>query len=515
MSFVHLRTVKTSVSAENYGRFYAAPSIGVVLPTLSDLLQAKTDDEIEAQLLAVLNAGGFPVTDYTAGSPSRTILKMIRAGLKDKSDLVPTIAAGGFLGLSSAEWLELLADQNYLIQKAAATPARQSCRLTCEPGTGPYTRAAGELVAKAASGRLYRNVGAVTVPSGNFVDAIFEAEAPGSSYNSDGAGSINVLVTPLPGLSITNPEQKFGGVDTSGRAVRAGSGTGTITPSAASTPSPSRSFRIKVTASANGTGSGTIQIDVTVENVTTTTLVTPIPASYASGDVTLTFANGPANTVSWLAGDVYTFTTPGSPLVIQGTDAETDESLRSRCRGRWPALSAIPTSDRYESWITQASLDGGYGISKIKTTPSDEIAGVVNVYVAGATGAPAGAVITALQAYVDARDGITDRAIIWAAANKLINVGGTVIVRVANAAAVKAAARSNWEAYLAALPIGGDTPDGVVRLAELQQAIMDAGAVDVSGLTLNAAAANVSLLDTEVAVKGNDLDTALTFLEVP
>jgi hypothetical protein len=486
--------------------------------TLADLLTAKTEDEIETQLISVLQTQGFPVSDYNVGGVARTIIKMVRAGIIDLANLVPLIASGGFLDYASGDWLTLLAGQLYGLTRTPAVYAKQRLKLTHEAGTGPTDIEPGSSIALSTNQRRWLSNDTVTVPADDFEYIEYIAESAGAAYNGDGAGQITSLVTPLPGLVVTNPEQSFGGVTTAGKAVKAGSGSGVVTPSetvAEVMPTPARTFSIKVTTSANGTGSGAIQLTVMEDGVATVTAITPIPASYAAGGgVTIGFANGAANTVSWLAGDIYSFTTPGSPLIQQGADEEGDVALRARCRGRWPALSLVPTADRYEAWIIQASIEGGYGITKIKATPSSTVAGTVNLYVAGAAGAPAGAVITALQTYIDLRDGIVDLAIVEAAVNKDVDAGGTVLVRVANAAAVKAAAKTNWEAYLSDLAIGGSQPGGVVRLEELTEALMAAGAVDVSGLTLDAVAANLALAETEVAVPGNDITSALTWTEV-
>jgi hypothetical protein len=103
--------------------------------------------------------------------------------------------------------------------------------------------------------------------------------------------------------------------------------------------------------------------------------------------------------------------------------------------------------------------------------------------------------------------------------NKNVSLGGLVTVKNADIAAVKTAADASWSEYVEALPIGGDrktgTP-GVVRLQELTQALMDAGAIDVSGLLLNGAATNLSLLYNEVAVipSGQEPSAALTWAPV-
>lgn len=501
--------------------------------TLADLLKEPTLEQREGQLLAALNAAGFPVSDWVAGSPGRTIVRMIATGLLDFDALAPAIAAGGFLGPirangkvhSNRGWLELLASEIYGITATPATPTKQRIALWCAPGTGPYTIVAGQLTARSSADRRYTNVTSGTVPAGtpapSEITLDFTAETPGAVYNGDIAGTILELVTPLPGLSVANKNRDFGGLDVNDRATRAGSSTGTVKPDRTDpgvAPASGKRFSLVIIASGQlGVAIASLEVlelDGSGNPVTTTIPLSPLaPVVVVGNGISLAFANGGQNP-SFIAGDRYTWETPGSPIINAGVDIESIESIQARCRARWPSLSLVPTEDRYIAWARQASLDNGYGITKIVAEASVVIAGGIDVLVATDVGGVPGAVVTALQAYIDARRGITDVAVVASATPKNVTAGGTVTVRTAEAGAVKAAAKANWEGYLAELPIGGSKPDGVVRLAELQQAIMDAGAVDVAGLTLNGAAANTALEFAHVAVAGNAIDTGLTWNEV-
>lgn len=491
---------------------------------------AKTASEREAQILAFLNGAGFPVTDYYVGSVGRTLIKMVATGLASFDELVPQIAGGGILGPFTAadgkvyptrDWLEIEADQFYNLKPAGATYAKQRITLQHSVGTGPtVVSTVGQLIARSNFGRFYRSVTTGTIPAGGggSIALDFQAESPGAVYNGDIAGTIITLVTPLPGLSITNSPLDFGGLDASGRAAHNGSGTGTVTPSdtvPGVSPTGTRTFVITITA-AGQVGAAVASMVVNDGVNTTTVPLSPIPSSYSAGSgVTISFANGAQNP-SFVAGDVYTFQTPGSPIINPGSDDESSDSLRTRCRGRWPSLSAVPTEDRYAGWVRQCSIDNGYGITKITVGPSVTIAGQADIRVATDAGAVPGGVVSAVQTYVDLRDGIVDKANVQSAVNAPVTAGGIVTVRSAVAATVKAQAKSNWEAYIAGLPIGGEqTVGGVVVLEELDQALMDAGAVDASNLTLNTVAANLALSPTQVAVAANSIDTALTWLEVP
>lgn len=492
--------------------------------TFDELLEVRTRDEEVQSLLSVLQAEEFPVTDYHAGGGALTLIQAIGSSLADKSKLVNLVTRGGLVALAAEledpAWLTLLALYFYDLERSPATFSKQLCRIACQAGLGPVDLNPG-FVARATSGRRYIYQGTkVQVPDGGVgIDVELHAESPGSLY-SDPAGTITEIVTSLPGLSIDNPNPKFGGlVGTVASKNPASQGSGTVTPSAAGTPSLERFYTIRVLTSGAAGSTGSVLIEWEEGAVRTSNTITPIPASYVgAGDgVTMTFADGVG--AGFIVGDIHTFQTPGSPILAHGLDEESNASLARRCIGRWPSLGENIVTDKYRAWIEQASKDAAYGIEKVTISPSLTVAGQTNIIVATAAGAPAGSVITALQDYVTARDGVTDSASVLAAANENISITGTVIAKLAELEAVKEAADLAWATYIKKLPIGGDISTGspgVVRLSELVQAIMDAGAVDYQDLKINAAAANYELGATEVAVipAGQEPSVALTWQAV-
>lgn len=498
--------------------------------TLDTLLQDRTKADELALLMGELQANDFPVTDWNVGGAAHTWTLAIAAGLADKSALVKVITAGGFPLLAKElldangelvpDWVDLLAEQWYDLARVEATFTVQRCRVSCTAGAGPQTVNPGFIAWNPLTGNRYIYGGlAVAVPDGLSADIDLTAESPGAKYN-DAAGTIIEIVTPLPGLSITNPPTTFGGLGVAPAAKKGGSnaGTGTVTPSTGGTPALSRQFIITVTATGAAGSTGSVSIDTIEGSVTTTTTVAPIPATYSAGDaVSLAFANGAG--VGFVVGDAHTFQTPGTPIIQQGSDDETNDSVVARCLGRWPSLGLNNVTDKYVLWVRQCSLDNGYGIEKVAVRPSATVAGQVDVTIATASGTASGTVVTAVQNYINARSGITEKGNVIAAATLDIVPSGMVTVRNADIAAVKTAADSAWRLYIQSLAIGGDvatgTP-GVVRLGELVQALMDAGAIDYSGLQLNGAAVNKALTTSQVATigSGGDLSTALTWTAV-
>lgn len=513
--------------------------------TLEDLTRVRTQEEEEQIQLSVFKDQGFPVSDWNVGGAARTIMKAVAAGNADQSSLVAGIAAGGFPELAAAlkdangaelhDWIYRIARQFYAIEPALATFTRQRVVITCSPGAGPQTvnpgfivRVGGQSgvlggVASAVgtgkpTNRYLYNGAPVVVPDADSIAIIVDAENPGARYN-DAAGRITEIVTPLPGLSVSNPNTDFGGIDSLGHAKRSAgaAGTGFVLPSGA--PIQKRQYTITVRASGSAGVDGLVDISYYQAGVKTTNTVTPIPASYTGiADLTIGFNDGAG--AGWIAGDVHTFETPGTPIVSQGVDDESNASVLARCRGRWPSLGLNNVTEKYRQWVFTASIEGGFGIEKCEPRASSTVAGVTEILVATASGAPSGAVITALQTYLDARDGITDIANVSGALNKDVTLSGTVIVRNAQIAAVQSKADELWSTYVRQLPIGGDLSTsfpGVVRLTELVQALMDAGAIDVSDLQLNGAPLNLALAFNEDAVipAGQEPSAALTWNGVP
>lgn len=172
------------------------------MPTLEQLLQPRTRDQILSSLISVLQSKGFAATDWEPGSVQRTILEALAAGLADLEALRLEITKGGYLELASGDWLDLLGQSAYALQRKQATFARQTFRLTAAAGFGPYAIQPGQLWAGAADLR-FNNLNGGTLPIGGTLDLEFRAEQPGTAYNLP-LGVGNTLLTPLPGVSITN-----------------------------------------------------------------------------------------------------------------------------------------------------------------------------------------------------------------------------------------------------------------------------------------------------------------------
>ena len=493
------------------------------MTTLAELLQTRDEPTIEALLIAVLQRATivgqpgvqFPVTDWTEGSFERTHMKMIATGMLDRENLIKYIAAGGFLQYATTlvdangnlveGWMELLAQSQFNRTRVAATFSQQALTLTCTAGPGPYTRAAGTMIAYSPStGNRYLNVASVTIPNGGSVTATFQAESPGSSY-LDAAGSIVALVTPLPGVSVNNAPMP-GGNPYSGLT-----GSGTIGLTSTTITTTTRMVQISITQSGR-IDSADARMDVTVFQGLAKTVYSgvTIAATYNQGDATFGFVDGSAGSTSFLAGNTWIIALPGSPLLQAGADKESLTSLAQRCLDRWPSLSDVPTPNRLLAWIRECSATHSppLGLSKMYSIPSDQIAGQQNAYIAGATTTATPTEVAIVQGYVDKLLSLTESALIQAAAAAPIAMSGIVVCKRGTTLTVKAAADALWLAYLAALPIGGDMPGHLVRLDLLERYVMGAGAFTVTGLALSGGSSTTS--DGDIVIAENSLATVAT-----
>lgn len=490
----------------------------VATPSLDELLVPRTRDDLEQIVLSRLQDEGFPVTDWFSGSVARTIVKAIATALADRETLIRYIASGQFLSLAAElldpdgnpveDWCEILASEVYNLTRGASTACQKSITLTCTSGPGPYTRAAGELKAISQAGHYYTNTAEVTIPDGSSVVVVFQADTPG--LLSDATGTIDTLTTPLPGVTIIDQVTQFS------VPVSRWTGTGSIAASATGWPTPVRTIKVTITATGR-IGEATFTTTVYSGGTVTTSGTITTAATYAQGDVTLTFTDGSGTSNSFIGGDTWTVGTPGESTVASGSDQEPLTELATRCRGRWPSLSAIPTESRYETWARQCSIDNSLGITRYSVKPSTTIAGNVNVYLADAAGTAPVEAIATIQDYLDMRTSEIERADAAAATPVTVTVAGYVWVRRAIFDTVKAAAKIAWNTYLANIPIGGELPDRSVKVSVLNQVLMDLGAFDTDSLAINGAAKDVDLIlaDDEVPAGSTDGTDDLTWNQIP
>ena len=142
-----------------------------------------------------------------------------------------------------------------------------------------------------------------------------------------------------------------------------------------------------------------------------------------------------------------------------GLDAELDEPLRERCRAKLGMLSPNGPADAYNFVVRSSALTGVTDITRSRTI-ADSTTGDVTVYVAGPSGAVAGASVTAAQAAV------LQYATPQCVTPTVVNCTALAVIVIADvwvyasvgqtAAAIQTQIAADLVTMFAARPIGGD-----------------------------------------------------------
>lgn len=180
------------------------------MPTLASLLIEETKAEIYARGLAVATALGLPVTSWVAGDPTRSLYHYVAEVLSTLESMAAGFVGSGFLDYATGDWLTLLADQIYNVQRVEATYASTTVRLA-NTGGGIFVIAPGDVVVKnSTTGKTYTNIdGGTLLGSPLNLDLVFTADESGSASSAD-ATDIDTMVTTLLGVTCSNPTAALG-----------------------------------------------------------------------------------------------------------------------------------------------------------------------------------------------------------------------------------------------------------------------------------------------------------------
>ncbi len=458
--------------------------------TIAELTTPQTVEQIFAMLLAVYQANGFPTTAWQTGGLDRTRTMAIATALQDISaNYIPSITAGGLLdfaeALENVDWLRLLAEQNFNLPYNPASFTVGDVTLTA--GSTGYTISAGQItiIIPATGNRYINTTGGALAASGSLV-CTFVAEFAGAQYNDPSSSTIS-LVSALPGVMATNPATDYTDV------AQVGAGVGTVTPGGSPVGPHQVTIRIDSTGNA-GAVSWSYSVDaaayVSAGIVTTGT-------NLAGTGISATLADGSGGT-NFIEGDTYLFNTPGSWITTQGSDDESSPALATRCRNRWRSLSYIPTNGYYELLAT-STPDVGSQVTQVIVLPDEFINDVVNIIVAGPEGVLPPATVAAIQAFIDPRAIGTDNPTVRSPTTLDITFAATVTV---TAAALLAAQDAAQAASVNYVDEGGI--NATYRLAKITEFIMEiSGVQDISGVTINGVAANLTLGSVSSFVVGS------------
>lgn len=477
---------------------------------LATLLNAPTQQALKERLRGLLSDNNFPVTDWLSGAAGRSVFEMDTAALYEfVSQLIPILARAGYSELASGDWLTLLSYYLYQNTRVPASFTIQSCVLTCAPTAGPYTINAGDLVGKAASGLEYLNTSGGPLASGGTLTVTFQSRFVNDSQNgfdyADAAGTLNQLVTSLPGVTLNNPAPEFDTV------TLVGVGNGTVATSRTNPLVAPSVCTLRVRIDSNG-DIGTATFSYSISGGAWV-FGGAVPATFdvPTTGIRLTFTNGAA-TPSFVLDDVYYGGSPGTPIVQRGADQESDDSLRTRNRQRWASLSDVPTDDLYALWCKEAAPQ----IRVVKVDVDLIQPGKVNLTIAGLGYALPAPIVAAAQAFVNDRKPITDRPVVFSAVAQAITLGGIIKLNRKDLATHQAAVQRAIASLVAGLPL-----DPTVYLA----AIIDefrtptggttkAINVPITSVTINGVAADLIVAGGKVASFSQILATALSWVVV-
>jgi hypothetical protein len=469
--------------------------------SLELLTAAPTLDQIRTKLLSYWQAREIQITDWEPGAFMRTLKEYVALALEDVlGGVIPAIVAGGFpvaTGLAGAEdWAELVAEQWFDRARIAATFATQTVVLTCGAGNGPYTITAGTLIVRnPRTGNRYFSATGGTLNTSSTLTITVRAEMSNDSLAGrnyvDTANTLTELVTPLAGVTVNNPAPSFSAVRTTPSPT---SGKGVVTVSGTPATNPT-TYDVAVAESGQRAAA---EIQTRVNGGAWTAPVTMGATFTFSGGPTVNFTDDPGLTdPSFVVGEIYSFTSPGSPITSPGLDRETITALLKRALERWPSLEPGAVPDKRDRWAREASAL----VTRVRVIVKGEaFPGRTDVVIAGVSNPLGSPVVDAVQDYINRRSEIGERDQVVAATTTTVTVGGHVNVRRGQLQAVQAAAQAAWNAYVLGTDIGG-----VVRLSELVEALMAAGVLDVGApaggaLTINSFGVNLQLDPGKVAV---------------
>lgn len=442
-----------------------------VTVTLSSLLTPLTPQQIFGQLLAYYQANGFPVQSWQPGGTERTRLMAFSTVMASISaQYIPNLAAAGFLdyaGNISPQWLQLLAQEVYEVPYNAANFTFGTILLTSSAAAPAYTIAAGQLIAVfGASGNRYINTTGGTLSTNSTLSLTFQSETAAAKYQDPSSSGAITLVTPLPGVTLTNAPGNFTST------IHIGSGTAVFTPSTSLTPPGN--FTVVVRVDSSGvTGVATWSYSISGAPFVSVGAV----ASHAIGVTPITVTFDTTSGKIMIIGDTYTFTTPGSWISQQGSDIESNASLVARCQARWASLSQIPVNNLYYLLATSTPTVGGQ-VTQCLVFVDSVINNKVNIVIAGPAGALPSATVSAVQSYINPRVPITDFPVVTSPITATVSLYAGITVSAAQSATAQAAILTAMENY-----IDGGLINATIRIAAIIDLIMNVpGVIDVTGV---------------------------------
>ncbi len=180
------------------------------MPSLSDLIKIPTKDEVLEKFVTLLRLANFPVASWHSGSFQKHTVETESSYFEDLHTSIQKIGKAGFIKLAAEideAWVDLCAENVFAETRKPAIYTQGAVTVSDTGGIGPITIQPGSFwVANADKSIRFVNVDAapVVVPLNGSASLSFQGESPGTQWNV-GVGAIVEILTPQPGLTVSNP----------------------------------------------------------------------------------------------------------------------------------------------------------------------------------------------------------------------------------------------------------------------------------------------------------------------
>lgn len=189
--------------------------------SIEDLVTPITLEEARASVYNVLVALGVPTTAWYALAVVKVVVEVVAIILYGVGTVVALIARARFREYATGDWLTICARQTYGVDRLAATQAAGLLTLV-NSGANVYSLDPGDLiVAHSVTGKTYTNTEAISIPAATTVTGVAIVAVELGSASSAAAGTITVFVTPLLGVTCTNPAALVGTDEETDEQLRA------------------------------------------------------------------------------------------------------------------------------------------------------------------------------------------------------------------------------------------------------------------------------------------------------
>jgi hypothetical protein len=181
----------------------------VTITSITELVTARTADQITTEELAALTASGFPVDAWQSGGAARSLLRADALALATAEGIVAKLAKGAY-GSTAADagegWLDLFMQSRFSLDRIEATYAVGQVVLTVPSGAGPFSVPAGGLLVTDGTLR-WRSTETITTNVTSAAPVTFSVRAELSGIGGNAAnGTVTRIISPaLPGATCNNP----------------------------------------------------------------------------------------------------------------------------------------------------------------------------------------------------------------------------------------------------------------------------------------------------------------------